>query len=334
MSRTEESPLATERWNLGAMGAAEGEEGWQDSMARLYIPFRARAQPQPSERFDAHVSRTTLGDAALVDYSCGRAHGRRGRREIAATSDDLVGILIMRRGSLGLTLNGSSMLLAPGQVVVWDGSQPGSFDALGAIEKRTLVVPRVRLRAAFPPLERVIGRVLAAEHPPVRLLVAYLDAVAAQADALDVTGRAGAGDAALELVRVVLGGGLTEGRERLRDVLLVAARRFIELHLGDEDLAPTRIAAAHSVGLRTLHEAFEPTGETVGAYVRRRRLERCYADLLSGRAGSVAEIAVRWGFRSSSHFSRVFRRRYGVAPRDVLGAGLLDSPHPQATAAR
>ena len=76
------------------------------------------------------------------------------------------------------------------------------------------------------------------------------------------------------------------------------------------------------------------SGESVGAYVRRRRLERCYADLVSGRAGSVAEIAVRWGFRSSSHFSRVFRRCYGAAPREVLGAGHLEGSHAQATAAR
>lgn len=330
----EESGLATERWDLGALSLAEGEEGWQDSMARLYIPFDARARPTRSERFDAHVSRISLGDAALVDYRCGRATGRRGRREIAATPDDLVGILIMCRGSLGLTLNGSSLLLAAGQVVVWDGGMPGSFDALGEIAKRTLVVPRARLRAVFPQLERVIGQVLPAEHPPLRLLIAYLETVAAQAGELDAAGRAAAGDAAVELARVALGGGLPDRRHRLRDALLVAARRFIEAHLGEDDLTPGRIAAAHSVGLRTLYDAFEPTGESVGAYVRRRRLERCYSDLVLAGAGSVAEIGVRWGFRDSSHFRRVFRKHYGVSPRDVLGSGRVGGSHARSIAAR
>jgi AraC-like DNA-binding protein len=334
MAWLEESRPATERWDLGALDAAEGEEGWHDSMARLYIPFDARARPIGSERFDAHVGRISLGDAALVDYACGRATGRRGRREIAATSEDLVGILIMLRGSLGLTLNGSSMLVAPGQLVVWDGGRAGSFDALDGIAKRTLVVPRARMRAAFPQLERVIGKVLPADYPPLKLFVAYMETVAAQAGLLDAAGRTAAGDAAVELARVALGGGLLDSRQRLRDALLVASRRFIDAHLGEGDLTPGRIAAAHAVGLRTLYDAFEPTGESVGGYVRRRRLERCYAELVSATAGSVAETAARWGFQSSSHFSRVFRQRYGVSPREVLRAGTLDGSHGPSTGAR
>jgi AraC-like DNA-binding protein len=303
-------------------------------MARVYIPFDARPNLSDAQPFDAYLARLTLGDATLVDYRCGSGTGRRGRREIAATDDDLVGVLVMREGSLGLTLDGRSMLLAPGQVVVWDGGRPGSFDALGPIAKRTLVLPRARLRAAFPQLERVLGRVLAADAPSVRLLVAYLDTVAAQAAELDASGRAVAGDAAIELARVALGAGLADSRDRLRDVLLVAARRYVDTHLGDDDLTPRRIAAAHAVGLRTLYDAFEPSGESVGAYIRRRRLERCYADLVSARDRSVGEVALHWGFRNSSHFSRVFRERYGVSPRDVLGSALLDSPHARSTTPR
>jgi AraC family transcriptional regulator, positive regulator of tynA and feaB len=321
MAWLQESRPATERWDLGALDGVDGQEGWRESMARLYIPFDARVRPIHSEPFDAHVGRISLGDAALVDYECGRATGRRGRREIAATSDDLVGVLVMLRGSLGLTLNGNSMLVGPGQLVVWDGGRPGSFDALDGIAKRTLVVPRARMRATFPQLERVIGRVLAADYPPVRLFVSYMETVATQADSLDAAARAAAGDAAIELARVALGGGLGDERYRLRDALLVAARRFIDAHLGDSSLTPGRIAAAHAVGLRTLYDAFEPTGESVGGYVRRRRLERCYADLATAAAGSVGEVAARWGFRSSSHFSRVFRDRYGASPREVLLAG-------------
>jgi AraC-like DNA-binding protein len=32
------------------------------------------------------------------------------------------------------------------------------------------------------------------------------------------------------------------------------------------------------------------------------------------RSRPVAAIAIRWGFASPAHFSRVFRRTYGIAP--------------------
>jgi AraC-like DNA-binding protein len=31
---------------------------------------------------------------------------------------------------------------------------------------------------------------------------------------------------------------------------------------------------------------------------------------------SISEICFRWGFNGSAHFSRAFKDRYGVSPRD------------------
>lgn len=324
----EERPSAVERWTLAELDAHDPAEGWREMLARAYVPFDARPDPATGERFDARVSRLALGDAALIDYSCGRGRGRRTRREIAATPPDLVGILAMRSGSLGLTLDGSSMLLAPGQIVVWDGNLPGAFDALGPIAKRTFVVPRARLQAAFPRLDDVVGRVLPADSAPLQLFNAYLQTVADRAPALDAPSRAAAGDAAVELARLALGAGLPDRPERLREAIVAQVRRYVDVHLSDPALTPPRIATAHAISVRTLHEAFEVTGESVGALVRRRRLERCHTDLCAGAGDTVSQIALRWGFRDSSHFSRLFRRHFGVSPRELQAA------HARSTTAR
>ncbi|MFC7657735.1 helix-turn-helix domain-containing protein [Pseudonocardia benzenivorans] len=72
--------------------------------------------------------------------------------------------------------------------------------------------------------------------------------------------------------------------------------------------------------MRTLHSAFEDSGESVAALVRRTRLARCREDLEEPTAGSVTEIAFRWGFSDATHFSHVFKREYGMSPRDVRRA--------------
>jgi AraC family transcriptional regulator, positive regulator of tynA and feaB len=317
--RVEQPQTAAERWELDARDARDPAEAWREMLARAYVPFDARPDLTVGGPFDARVSRLALGDAALIDFSCGHARGRRTRREISQTPHDLVGILVMRRGSLGVMLGDRSLLLAPGQLVVWDGDVPGSFDAIGPIVKRTLVVPRARLQAAFPRLDDVVGRVLPAGSS-VELLSAYLGTLAERGPGLDDAGRAAAGDAAVELARAALGAGLPTEPQRLRETVVLRVREHIELHLRDPGLTPRAIAGAHAISVRTLHEAFEPTGESVGALIRRRRLERCHADLLTPSDDTVTDIARRWGFRDSSYFSRAFRRQYGVAPRELRSA--------------
>jgi AraC family transcriptional regulator len=78
-----------------------------------------------------------------------------------------------------------------------------------------------------------------------------------------------------------------------------------------EDVA--RVAAFSSFHF---HRIFKATmGETLSAFVKRVRLERALY-LLSHRDGAtLTEIALACGFASSSEFSRSFRKRYGVAPR-------------------
>src|SRR4029077_2011240 len=93
---------------------------------------------------------------------------------------------------------------------------------------------------------------------------------------------------------------------------------FIEEHLGEADLAPAQIAAAHHISLRQLHKLFHASGTTVAGWIRQRRLERCghalRAPRWSGRP--VAAIGARWGYPDPAHFSRLFKAAYGVGPRD------------------
>jgi AraC family transcriptional regulator, positive regulator of tynA and feaB len=51
--------------------------------------------------------------------------------------------------------------------------------------------------------------------------------------------------------------------------------------------------------------------------VRAERLARCLEDLQRANGGSVTDIAFRWGFCDAAHFSRVFKRAFGVTPSDV-----------------
>jgi AraC-like DNA-binding protein len=86
--------------------------------------------------------------------------------------------------------------------------------------------------------------------------------------------------------------------------------------LGDPDVSPATVAAAHYISLRYLHNLFETQETTVADWIRRRRLERCRRDLLDPalRAEPVGSIGARWGLTSPAHFTRLFRGAYGLPP--------------------
>jgi AraC-like DNA-binding protein len=93
---------------------------------------------------------------------------------------------------------------------------------------------------------------------------------------------------------------------------------YIEAHLHDPELTPTRIAAACKMTPRYLHHLYSDQNETVARYILRRRLDACARALVSGaqRGRTVTVIAFDYGFNSPTHFGRVFRAKYGVTPRE------------------
>ena len=73
-------------------------------------------------------------------------------------------------------------------------------------------------------------------------------------------------------------------------------------------------AVAHSSPFH-FHRIFSAvTGETVGSFVRRARLERAAYLMKAKPSKTLTSIAMETGFASSQEFSRAFRRSYGVAP--------------------
>jgi AraC-like DNA-binding protein len=116
-------------------------------------------------------------------------------------------------------------------------------------------------------------------------------------------------------------------------ILLRDVQTFIDQNLANPDLCPAAIAAAHHISERYLYLVFAGQGTSVAAWIRDRRLQLCRQDLADPamRARPVAAIATRWGFASPAHFSRVFRRTFGIAPGQYRLLALRDQSLPDQT---
>ena len=77
--------------------------------------------------------------------------------------------------------------------------------------------------------------------------------------------------------------------------------------------SPHTLAALCHVSLRTLQRRFDETyGMPVGQWMRHLRLSQAYERIAAGE--TVKSVAYDLHFKQLSHFSRVFKQVYGVAP--------------------
>jgi AraC family transcriptional regulator len=106
------------------------------------------------------------------------------------------------------------------------------------------------------------------------------------------------------------------GRQALPGWRLKRVKDYVAARLGDQDLRLDDIAA--SIGLSTgfFHRAFrQATGETPLAYIQRQRIEEAMR-LIGCHDLSITAVAIRVGFWSPSHFTRLFRRQTGMTPTE------------------
>jgi transcriptional regulator GlxA family with amidase domain len=115
--------------------------------------------------------------------------------------------------------------------------------------------------------------------------------------------------------------GSRSGATNVRGLRRAQILAFIEANLHLENLSLNHVAARFNISARTIQNLFSKKAgdESLPLYIRKRRLERCHEELSNAMIcdQSITEIAFRWGFRSSSHFSRCFHSHFGSSPRTI-----------------
>ena len=94
---------------------------------------------------------------------------------------------------------------------------------------------------------------------------------------------------------------------------LLKAIDYIEAHL-TADLSLELVSGAAGLSSYHFSRMFRAvTGETVTAYIRRRRLTEAARRLID-RNERLIDLAMTYGFESQAAFSRAFKRQFGIPP--------------------
>ena len=246
----------------------------------------------------------------------------------SACDDYLLGLHVS--GTALAAQDGRQVTLGPGDFALFDSARPYriAFRGPGVFEHVIYQVPRASLDARG----RAVGAQTALGVPAAsgagRLVSPYLRTLATPGpDELPGQAFIDTGlDLAVSALRTTTGDHPGPGRPSLTGEL----KRYALAHLGDPALSPRAVARSGYISVRQLHRLFEREGVSFGAWLLEQRLRRCRDDLADHRLGhrAVAEVATRWGFRSTAHFTRAFHGRYGTTLGALRRASRPPGPDP------
>lgn len=99
-------------------------------------------------------------------------------------------------------------------------------------------------------------------------------------------------------------------------------RQYIDNNLCNPELSNAEIANAQGISTRYLHKLFEEEEQSIHRLILEKRMHKA-RDLLCDAAYSgysIEKIAYSLGFSSPAHFSRIFKKQFGVSPSDMKSA--------------
>ena len=288
--------LVAERWTPSGLDPADRVDAFREAISATHLPWSLDA-PVDGPPDPMSSPGTGSRDLTLIDCRCGPCSGSRGRSQLAATSDDVVGVLFVRSGVEYVETGESRSVVRPGAALLWRGDEPVRFALPGRLHKWTLLVP--------PPVCRTSG----AARSTRRLQRCWRPSWGRRSR-LRGRCRGGSGqpvaDAAVELLRGAVAPSSSDDATWLR------VTAFVQRHLREPSLAPPAIAAGTFVSVRALYALFAARGTSPAAYVRSLRLEAACRDLARrGTAVTVAEVAHGWGFATRRRSAAVSARRSG-----------------------
>lgn len=308
-------------WSVSTPTEPDAFERYLTGMADLYEVSGVGEQDRLNFHNDSHVVLAPWGSLGI-----GRSVRQtlsRGPATLRRSDIDGVNVLINQAALVG-DCDGRSVRAPPGALQFRNLSRPSTsrLDRIGVL---SILIPADQTPPVLLEAD-VHGLVIPPDQPAARLAESVMRGVWDQAAALD-DNQLNAGVQALMLVLTRLTGREASVAEvetaTLRHAVRRTAAQYVEAELsaGRMSIEAGALAAYMGVSRATLYRAFDDQGG-VARYIQDRRLRHARSALRRRHeseptVATIADIADACGFSSASHFSRLFKARFGYSPSEV-----------------
>lgn len=227
--------------------------------------------------------------------------------------------VVLTSGQYRLEQGGREVYLQPGEMSIYDATQPHRIDIPCRFSKILISIPRQKLTQRIPN----IGNITAVKIPTdsgvgavssglIQSTVNHLHRIEPH-QFLEMT-EAVIDLFALSVSQINKG---TPNLSRHRQLTLMRVKQFVEKHIADQKLNAHTVAEGTGLSIRYINNLFSGENTSLMRYLIQQRLEKCRRQIAGEKYYTVpiSNIAMQFGFYNMSHFSRAFKQQFGVSPR-------------------
>lgn len=294
---------------------------WRDAICATFVPLELGVPRRTPERFHGSLTMEDLDVVEVATIDADPHSVYRSPRAIRQSSADDIFVMMPRSGTVHIEQDDRRAGLRPGDFAIYDSGRPCRIWSDQRILMLVVKIARTAFAARCLPAPPADATAVAIrpDHGIGGLVSPFLRSLPENLATMPEEILRRVGGTALELVSAALST-LDAGREATvpRGTQRLRAKRYILDHLGDPELSPADVAGALGMSVRYLYLLFHEEATSPGRWTAGERLELA-ARLLreaTPERGTVSEIAFRVGYQDASVFSRAFKARYGLSPRD------------------
>jgi AraC-like DNA-binding protein len=264
---------------------------------------------------------SSLGDLHTFRVSGSSQVVRRTSGTVRRQPTDALKVCLQIRGRAVVHQGDRELVIGPGHLGVYDTRR--AYDLRldgdpvdGMWESAVMAFPPGSLPLPRRWLSDLMAHVHDASQGPGTVLQSFVTAALEREGGTDSPSLRFA-DAGMQLLSSTLTMTLAApADERAADGVRFAILEHVRQHVHDPDLCHRSVAADHRMSPRSLDRLFEDEPSSVTALIRDLRLDGARRDLLDPRARhqSVGAVAAWWCFPDPAHFSRLYKRRFGLSP--------------------
>ncbi|MDO8826192.1 MAG: helix-turn-helix domain-containing protein [Methylophaga sp.] len=241
-------------------------------------------------------------------------------KEPEHNSQDCYFGVLLTEGQYKLEQGGREVFLKPGEMTIYDATEPHRVSTPGPFSKILISIPRFLLDERIANISRLTATRLSTSHGAGAITASMISSTVNQLAQLDETVFQALSEPVLELFTLSLWEvlGKTKPMSRHRSHALIRVKQFIACNLTDTDLNAGVIASAMGLSVRYINNLFSEEDTSLMRYLTQQRLARSRHYLASSvyQHLSITELAMQSGFSNMAHFSRAFHQVYGMPPRD------------------
>jgi AraC-like DNA-binding protein len=332
MKNYSKSYIETSRFSTEELAPDKRFSEWRNSIATLFDV--SQSTQRPLDDFNAVVTSSLLSQEVMLS-SCDTVDQRWQRSALSFAEDGLDHYLIQVQldGKQSVRRGQKETLCTKGSLMVIDLAEKHDAYNVGNFSNFSVIVSRHMLSPLLLNPDSQEGRVLSAKQPLVNLAIEHMKSLEKIAHNFTPEEAVTVIKPTLSLIACALNGSADQiegGRAIAGESILSRSKTVIEQYLRKSDLSVDFLCRHIGISRTNLYSIFKPYGG-IQSYIVERRLRRCAEDLLHPENNilPIYTISENWGFTSTAHFSRIFKKRFGASPGDIRQAKSVTQLRPE-----